>query len=289
MYHFLSEGMSIVKRLEEDGVWVIDHQDLVRKSYSDVGLKSINIFDIKSQFLMDAQAEKIANEMEGEASNSKRKKRKLVDEVKQSVESEFVRKKFEKIRDSIREFFDPPPSSDVVRENNRNVRKIVSELQTSNFPIRHFSGENSSNMCQTIKIGETEYVIPPKSRYCVDDLINFDSAFLEQKFDLILMDPPWENKHVKRVNKRDRKDDRKSGYDLLSTDSMSTLLSNVVIQSLTPKSGLVLIWCTNSEKQQKAILDWAKHWKLELKAKWFWLKVSKFFAEKIVLFRFQEL
>ena len=269
--------MSIVKHFEDDGVWIIDHKEFVRKSYSEFGVfRSKNIFEVKSQFLMDGQAEKVANEMEGQISNSKRKKRKLVEEGKQSLESEFVRKKFEKIKVSIQDFFDPPPTSEVVRENNRNLRKIVSELQqSSNFQIGQCSGENNSDICQKIKIGETKFVIPPKSRYFVDDLINFDSNIFEQKFDLILMDPPWENKHVKRVNERDRKKARKLGYDLLSTDSMSTLLSNVVVKCLTPVSGLVLIWCTNSEKQQKAILDWSKNWKLQLKAKWFWLKVSQ--------------
>jgi hypothetical protein len=36
------------------------------------------------------------------------------------------------------------------------------------------------------------------------------------------MDPPWENKHVKRVNHRGE------GYDVLPTNSMSALLVSML-------------------------------------------------------------
>ena len=53
--------------------------------------------------------------------------------------------------------------------------------------------------------------------------------------------------------------------------NLRLLLKTLVTSSID--SGLVLIWCTHSEKQQAAIKDWAHSWEMVIKAKWFWLKV----------------
>jgi len=111
--------------------------------------------------------------------------------------------------------------------------------------------------------------LPLNRRLCfcfqVDDLVNFRP---EKTFDLVVMDPPWENKHVKRVNVRGK------GYDVLSTDSMASLLTEFFTGShFCRTNGILLTWVSNSGKQQEAVLDWARRWKLDLRAKWFWLKV----------------
>ena len=255
--------MSIVEHFKSDDVWVLDHAEHIRETYRDVGLRSKDLFDVRSPFYMDLQADRIAEEMEGNRNARKKRKRKF--ESCSNPEVLFIRKKFEVARKLVEHLFDPPPSADVIRENNRAVRKTVSDLMASDKFVRTlpFAGCNNSNICQLS--ADVEIVIPPMSRFQVDDLINFHS---DKVFDLVLMDPPWENKHVKRVNVAGK------GYDVLSTDSMSSLLTDFFTGShFCRKNGILLTWVSNSGKQQEAVLGWAQRWNLNLRAKWFWLKV----------------
>ena len=105
--------------------------------------------------------------------------------------------------ESIRTYFDAPAGAEVFRENNAPLRALANQLQVLSDHQITTSGSNDSDTCRLIKVEKSEFVIPPKSRYIVDNLKNFESKMFDQKFDLILMDPPWENKHVKRVNRRD--------------------------------------------------------------------------------------
>ena len=196
--------MSIIKHLDEEGVWILDHADHIEKTYTEVGLRPTNIFDVKSPFYMDLQAKKLAQNLEDKIESLPKKNRKRKsDKSVQSPDSDFVRKKFENIRESIRTYFDAPPNAAVLRENNSKLRELSSRLlNLTNHQITT-SGSNDSATCQLIKVEKSEFVIPPKSRYIVDNLKNFESKIFDKKFDLILMDPPWENKHVKRVNRRD--------------------------------------------------------------------------------------
>ena len=107
----------------------------------------------------------------------------------------------------------------------------------------------------------------------------------ENKFDLILMDPPWENKHVKRTLKRrklqsyssDTIDGDKSDntYEMLENDAIG---SQLPIPELLKDNGIVVIYCTNSRKHQRALEQWLKDWKLKNITKWFWLKVGEIYT-----------
>ena len=196
--------MSIIKHLDEEGVWILDHADHIEKTYAEVRLRPRNIFDVKSPFYMDLQAQKLAQNLEEkvEPLPKKNRKRKLGKSV-QSPDSDFVRRKFEHITELFRTYFDAPPNAAVLRENNSKLRELSSQLLNLTNHQINTSGSNDSAKCQLIKVEQSEFVIPPKSRYVVDNLKDFESKIFDKKFDLILMDPPWENKHVKRVNRRD--------------------------------------------------------------------------------------
>ena len=260
--------MSLLKHFEAEAVWVLDHAEFVRKLYGDVKLRSKNLFEIRSPFYMDLQAAKIAKEMEdGKVENVRKRKRKIC--LNEGLEANFVRKKFETVQSLLQTLFDPLPEANVVRRNNRDVRDLVLELKSSKTFVRisSLSGSNDSDKTVLTKVQDVEFLIPTKSHFIVDDLINFSS---DKKFDLILMDPPWENKHIKRVNVRG------DGYDVLSTDSMSTLLTNVVTNFWRRENGIIFVWVSNSGKQQAAVMAWAERWKVVMRAKWFWLKVIWF-------------
>ena len=96
-------------------------------------------------------------------------------------------------------------------------------------------------------------------------------------FDLILIDPPWENKHVKRTLKRRRlqscstNESLSNTYEMLDDDMIG---SQLPILQLLANNGTLVIYCTNSLKHQKALEQWLMKWKLAHVATWYWLKVN---------------
>ena len=106
----------------------------------------------------------------------------------------------------------------------------------------------------------------------------------KQKYNLILMDPPWANKHIKRTLKR-RKLEQKLKNDstdrngeMPHTDSYEMLENDIIshqldIDELLSPDGVLVIYCTNSKKNQNSITEWLDKWKLVYVTKWYWLKV----------------
>ncbi|NWH53926.1 METL4 protein, partial [Fregata magnificens] len=62
--------------------------------------------------------------------------------------------------------------------------------------------ENSSNCAKIVVLMGQKYLVPPKSSFllsdvsCLQPLLNY-----KKKYDVIVIDPPWENKSVKRSNR----------------------------------------------------------------------------------------
>ncbi|KAI6785217.1 Methyltransferase-like protein-like protein [Emericellopsis cladophorae] len=85
-------------------------------------------------------------------------------------------------------------------------------------------------------------------------------------FDLIMMDPPWPNRSVRR-----KTDNYSTVYRL---EDMQHLLHHIPVPSHLSHSGLVAVWITN----KSSILDFVKEllasWRLEQVAEWTWLKVT---------------
>ena len=70
--------------------------------------------------------------------------------------------------------------------------------------------------------------------------------------DIVVLDPPWGNKHVKRVKTL-------SGYSMMADSSLLSL----PLASIVRPGGLVLCWCTNSPRsstvlERKNIYYWKK-------------------------------
>lgn len=74
---------------------------------------------------------------------------------------------------------------------------------------RTFQGGNTNSFSISVEFENEKYLIPPRcSFYCCDVLEFRDklSDSVHSNFDVIVIDPPWRNKHVRRKN-------RHSSYD----------------------------------------------------------------------------
>lgn len=114
-------------------------------------------------------------------------------------------------------------------------------------------------------------VIPEESVYLHGTITSERSRFLKEapKFDLIVMDPPWPNRSVRR-----KKGSYHTANDL---DDMRETLSMIPVASHLASEGLVAIWITNKASVLELLTSprgLFAEWGMELVAEWTWLKVT---------------
>lgn len=74
--------------------------------------------------------------------------------------------------------------------------------------LKDLQGSNCCDYSQIVQIKNDDYVVPPNSTfYCYDVTDLGKMSQIDEKFDLIIMDPPWWNKSVRR-KKAKKLDDR---------------------------------------------------------------------------------
>lgn len=114
-------------------------------------------------------------------------------------------------------------------------------------------------------------VIPEESVYLHGQISSERSRFLKEapKFDLIVMDPPWPNRSVRRK--------RGSYHTANDLDDIRETLSLIPIASHLTTEGLVAVWITNKASVLELLTSprgLFAEWGLELVAEWTWLKVT---------------
>ncbi|ESO92400.1 hypothetical protein LOTGIDRAFT_121106, partial [Lottia gigantea] len=115
-----------------------------------------------------------------------------------------------------------------------------------------------------VKIFGEKYVIPPYCKFLLSDwkqLLQLHTVDAN-KYDLIVIDPPWKNKSVKR----------KKSYDTLWED---TLLDLPVTKLVNPGC-LIVIWVTNKTRLHAFIENTlVEKWQLQQCVQWHWLKITR--------------
>ncbi|NXR59469.1 METL4 protein, partial [Rhadina sibilatrix] len=122
--------------------------------------------------------------------------------------------------------------------------------------------ENSSNHAKIIVLMGQKYLVPPKSSFllsdisCLQPLLNY-----RKKYDVIVIDPPWENKSVKRSNR----------YSHLS----SWQIKQIPVPALAAPNCLIVMWVTNRQKHLRFVKDELyPHWSVKTLAEWHWVKIT---------------
>ncbi|NXG90463.1 METL4 protein, partial [Stercorarius parasiticus] len=123
--------------------------------------------------------------------------------------------------------------------------------------------ENSSNSAKIVVLMGQKYLVPPKSSFllsdisCLQPLLNY-----KKKYDVIVIDPPWENKSVKRSNR----------YNHLS----SWQIKQIPVPALAAPDCLVVMWVTNRQKHLRFVKDELyPHWAVKTLAEWHWVKITR--------------
>ena len=111
----------------------------------------------------------------------------------------------------------------------------------------------------------SKFLLPPRTELMVSDVRNLDSLIndckVNGKFDIIVLDPPWENKSVKRGNK----------YTWLSFND----ISKMPLRDLASESCLFLVWVTNNLKTMQFVRDilFSSNDATSIST-WYWVKLT---------------
>ncbi|XP_055383623.1 N(6)-adenine-specific methyltransferase METTL4 [Condylostylus longicornis] len=138
-----------------------------------------------------------------------------------------------------------------------------------NYSLHRSYGDNMFNTLKVIEILDSKYIIPGKSRYYNMRVDEFCKIIIDETFDFIIIDPPWRNKYIRRLRKSEFK--KKFAYEMMS----HLEIENIPVEKFTAKNSIVIIWCTNSQQHQEAILNhFLPKWNLKFLTKFFWIKLS---------------
>ncbi|CAG9769346.1 unnamed protein product [Ceutorhynchus assimilis] len=113
----------------------------------------------------------------------------------------------------------------------------------------------------------SKFIIPENCKFLSKNVNEIDKYLSKEQFDLILLDPPWWNKYIRRKKKKSPHDAYKMMYNCD--------LKEIPVDKLLSNNGIVVVWCTNSFQHLNTLLeDIFPKWKVSFVAKWYWLKIT---------------
>ncbi|KAJ8717153.1 hypothetical protein PYW08_005552 [Mythimna loreyi] len=241
--------------------YLIDHREFITSVYkntvtNDNGTKS---------FSMIAKLFSIVN-VDKHQSNRNRKR---------THNSESLEEETSKIKGIYQRFIEEVPSN--IKESlisqyklldTSDVRDLSKRLfEGTVFELMGVKGGNNADTALKCRVKESNFLIPPHSRFycgCVKvQCLKLDGF----KFDILIADPPWWNKYIRRL---------KSANDKLSYSMMyNEDIAAIPVQNLLSENCLVAVWCTNAPTNVAAVKNIIfPQWGVEYVATWYWLKVT---------------
>ncbi|XP_030373533.1 methyltransferase-like protein 4 [Scaptodrosophila lebanonensis] len=155
------------------------------------------------------------------------------------------------------------------KENNVSIFELERYWDEA-YTLPQLHGSNSSGIFQKFQLeGATTYLIPPGASFFnhnVEELPKLLPQLLPN-YDIIVMDPPWRNKYIRRVKRAKQS----LGYAMLDNDQLRLM----PVDKLIHKHTLVAIWCTNAEQHQIALeTQLLPRWRLTLLHRLKWYKLN---------------
>ncbi|KAK9881897.1 hypothetical protein WA026_018093 [Henosepilachna vigintioctopunctata] len=158
--------------------------------------------------------------------------------------------------------------NETFKDNNQNaviLSKYVYE-KTSQCSLENIKGMNNGPAVLNV-INGSRFLFPENCRFYCKDVLEITENLYDEKFDLILLDPPWWNKYIRRKRKK-----TSHAYNMMYNSD----LKEVQIENLLGENGLVAVWCTNSAQHITALKeDIFPKWGIRFTSKWYWLKVTQ--------------
>nr|XP_006634415.2 PREDICTED: methyltransferase-like protein 4 isoform X1 [Lepisosteus oculatus] len=148
-------------------------------------------------------------------------------------------------------------------ENEETSVQTVGEGANSTEHLDLFTRvtENNMDCSRLVTLMGEQYLLPPQCSFLLSDMSKMQPLLNYQKYDVIVLDPPWENKSVKRSNR----------YSFLPASQ----LKRIPVPGLSAPGCLVITWVTNRQKHLRFIREELyPHWSVEVLAEWLWVKIT---------------
>ncbi|KAL1124613.1 hypothetical protein AAG570_001237 [Ranatra chinensis] len=269
--------MSVIYE-HRDG-WVLSHYNYIKNIYTDVRTASgivdftypMELFNIGSPFVRDAQAKKIHESLVSEVSANnyaaRTAKRKHVDTNHSDGLEERCASALVEGAKKLSIFCGVCTASETLL-NNRMARAEAAKYHRtlSNSGPYCYGGNNDKQPVEA-EFGHQFYVYPERCSFYQFPMERIIEKLDGKQFDLILLDPPWRNKFVKRKKLKNFQ------YNMMYNEE----LQNLPLGSLLKKSGMVIVWTTNSPNHIADVKEKLfPAWGVQYTATWFWIKVTKY-------------
>ncbi|XP_034488516.1 N(6)-adenine-specific methyltransferase METTL4 [Drosophila innubila] len=173
--------------------------------------------------------------------------------------------------DNIKEYLELLPKA-----TENNAKTTLPRHWEDVYKLPQLHGSNISGKFQKFQVPGSNFnstsrtfIIPQSVRFYNHDVEQM-TALLPQllsNYDLIILDPPWRNKYIRRL----KRSKQELGYAMLDNDKLALL----PLRQLTHEHTLVAIWCTNSTAHQQALeTQLLPSWRLRLLHKLRWYKLN---------------
>ncbi|EFA06597.2 N(6)-adenine-specific methyltransferase METTL4 [Tribolium castaneum] len=246
--------MSIVKNSKYG--WFISHETLIKNAYNNINCSHTN-YQLKSNLFNIYTPYKTAK-------NRKFKHRETSDENTFEREVRCVEELYSLFYGEIKQVF-TGHESEVRNDEAVNTATEIYEISGKNL-ITDLHGCNNEG--PTIRtINDARFLFPANCTFYAKNVTDMGQYLEEKKYDLILLDPPWWNKYIRRKRKHSE-----HAYDMMFNHD----LKNLPLENHLKPDGLVAVWCTNSMQHLTALRDEIfPKWGVKFVSKWYWVKVTK--------------
>lgn len=166
-----------------------------------------------------------------------------------------------------------PAHESVVAVNNEAAISTAQCIQEDGPAPYSFRGENSLYHAVLTTINSLTYLIPPRCEFFQNDVRDIDNLLGARQaddgpFDLVVMDPPWWNRYVRRAKRAKTS----AGYRMLDSPE----IRDIPLERYVGAGSLVAIWCTNAPAHVRLVQDvLLAKWSLKLLSTWYWVKVTR--------------
>uniref|UniRef100_A0A8C5HGK0 Methyltransferase like 4 n=1 Tax=Gouania willdenowi TaxID=441366 RepID=A0A8C5HGK0_GOUWI len=139
---------------------------------------------------------------------------------------------------------------------------VDEEGWTSHVDLFSQVAESRADWATVVQLMGEDYIIPPHATFLLSDFTRMQPLVqYGAKYDLIVLDPPWENRSVKRSRR----------YSSLPSSQLKLL----PVPLLASFNCLVVTWVTNRPSHLRFVRnELYPHWGVQVLAEWFWVKVT---------------
>jgi N6-adenosine-specific RNA methylase IME4 len=160
--------------------------------------------------------------------------------------------------------------NEIDQQKSENIAMMNQFYKTNINEVGELHGANKLSYGRVTSLSSVQYLIPPNCEFYnkrIEQIETFLPSNEANKFDFILIDPPWQNRYIKRL----KKTRHERSYLMMSDDE----IMKIPLHNYLKTTSLVIIWATNSDNHMEALQHMAEQWNLKLLTVWYWIKIDK--------------